>query len=272
MTIRVCVAGATGWVGRSLVPAIVAAADLALTGAVARRAQGTIGPGGVPISGTLGDALRAGADVLVDFTSPLVAKAHALTAIRAGVHVVIGTSGLTDRDLEEIDRAARERGVGAIAGANFAIAAVLLEHLALIAARHMTSWEVLDYAQADKPDAPSGTARQLAYRLAEVRQPEVARPVDQTLGAPAARGLTLHGVQVHSIRLPGQVIGAEVVFGSMDERLSIRYDGGSSAAPYIAGCLAAIRHVADRVGLRRGLADILSVDTPAAPGPERHTR
>src|SRR5512146_710809 len=163
MSIRVCVAGATGWVGRSLVPAIVSTSDLELTGAVARGAQGTTAPGGVRISGTLAQALRAGADVLVDYTSPLVAKEHVLYAISQGVHVVIGTSGLTDADHDEIDAAARERRVGVISAANFAISAVLLEQLALIAARHMTSWEVLDYARADKPDAPSGTARQLAY-------------------------------------------------------------------------------------------------------------
>jgi 4-hydroxy-tetrahydrodipicolinate reductase len=272
--IGVCVAGVTGWVGRSLVPAIAAAPDLMLTGAVARSAAGRrvadalqwptpyARAGDVVVSSTVEEALQAGADVLIDYTAPSVVKANVLHAIAQGVHVVIGTSGLTDADYEEIAEAARHNGVGVIAAANFAISAVLLEHFALIAARYMPSWEVIDYAAAGKMDAPSGTARQLAYRLAQVRAPELAVPIHETQGAPEARGLALNGTQVHAVRLPGHVIGAEVLFGRPDERLSIRYDGGGGAEPYVAGTLLAARGVGDSAGLRRGLDPLIDLGAP----------
>jgi 4-hydroxy-tetrahydrodipicolinate reductase len=92
-----------------------------------------------------------------------------------------------------------------------------------------------------------------------VRAPEVAVPIHATHGAPGARGLTLNGTQVHAIRLPGHTIGAEVIFGMPDERLSIRYDGGSGAAPYVAGTLLATRTVGSQIGLRRGLGPLLDI-------------
>lgn len=272
--IRVCVAGVTGWLGRSVVPAITSAPDLQLTSAVARSTAGQrVGAAlglaeldartsDVVVSGTIDDALRAAPDVLIDFTAPDVVKRNVLHAIGRGVHVVIGTSGLTDADFEEIADAALRGGVGVLAAANFAISAVLMEEFAAVAARFMPSWEVIDFSNAYKPDAPSGTARQLAHRLGLQGQPDVALPIHATLGAPEARGLTLNGTQVHSIRLPGHTISAEVHFGLPDERLSIRYEGGSGAAPYVAGTLLAIRSVGSQPGLRRGLGSLLKIAIP----------
>ena len=267
--IRVCVAGATGWVGRALVPAIADAADLELTGAVARSFAGRrvseLLPNGarastaakVVIRASVEEALAAETDVLVDYTSPELVKSNVLAAVRRRAHVVIGTSGLTTSDFDEIDSAAREYGVGVIAGANFAVSAILLESFATIAARYLPSWEILDFASATKPDAPSGTARRLASRLASVRAPATAIPAAQTHGEPAARGLELESTQVHSIRLPGHVIGAEVMFGSADERLSIRYEGGGGASPYVKGTLAAVRRVTTLTGLSQDLEQVL---------------
>jgi 4-hydroxy-tetrahydrodipicolinate reductase len=112
---------------------------------------------------------------------------------------------------------------------------------------------VIDYSSLGKPDAPSGTARELAERLDAIAQPTVVVPVDETLGAPEARGATVGSTQVHSLRLPGFSVSTEIVFGGEDERLSIRHDAGSTPAPYVAGTLLAIRAVPGRVGLTRGL-------------------
>ena len=267
---RICVAGATGWVGQSLVPAILAAPDLELVGAVARQAAGTpLGPAlGIPdlplvISATVAEALApnrgAKADVFIDYTSPTSVKANVLTAIESGVHAVIGTSGLDEAAYGEIDEAAKRHGVGVLAAGNFAISAVLLQYFALLAAKYMPSWEVIDYAGAGKPDAPSGTARELAHRLAAAGAPELQVPIAETLGAPVARGLTLDGTQVHSIRLPGYVLGVEALFGKADERLSIRHDAGSGAALYVGGTLLAARRVSSFAGLRRGLNCLLDL-------------
>jgi 4-hydroxy-tetrahydrodipicolinate reductase len=262
--IRVCVAGATGWVGSALVPAIEAAPDLALVAAVSRTAAGkrldeVLPPPAPPlrVSGTLAEALAAPCDVLVDFTSASAVRAHVLAGIAAGARVVVGSSGLGDEDFPAIDAAARARGVGVLAVGNFALTAVLLERLAAEAARHVGSWEIVDYGVPRKPDAPSGTARQLAARLAAVRAPTLGHPLGETVGAREARGATVAGTQVHSLRLPGFVSSIEIVFGLPDERLTIRHDSGSGAAPYVAGTLLAVRKVGGIVGLVRGLDALL---------------
>jgi 4-hydroxy-tetrahydrodipicolinate reductase len=173
------------------------------------------------------------------------------------VAVVVGTSGLTAADFEEIDAAARERGVGVVASGNFSLTAAMCQAGALLAARHLPQWEVIDYASAGKPDVPSGTARELAERLGEVRRPELGHPLDELHGPREARGATVGGAQVHSVRLPSFAVSTEVVFALPDERLSIRHDAGSSASPYVAGTLLAARAAPGRVGVTRGLDTLL---------------
>ncbi len=198
-----------------------------------------------------------GVDVLVDYTSATAVKANTLAAIEAGVAVVIGSSGLTAADFDEIDAAARERSVGVIASGNFSLTAAMCQAAALLAARHLPQWEVIDYASAAKPDVPSGTARELAERLGEVRQPELGYPIENLQGPVEARGATVGGAQVHSVRLPSFVVSTEVVFGLPDERLTIRHDAGGTPEPYVQGTLLAVRKVPGRVGLTRGLDTLL---------------
>jgi 4-hydroxy-tetrahydrodipicolinate reductase len=196
-------------------------------------------------------------DVLVDYTLPDVVRQNVLAAIGRGVRIVVGTSGLTDGEYTEIDAAAKARGVGVLAAGNFALTAVLLQRFAELAARHVPHWEIVDYGKADKPDAPSGTARELASRLSRVRAPVLGHPLDRTQGSKEARGGTLAGTQVHSVRLPGFVSSVEIVFGLPHERLSIRHDSGSGVEPYVAGTLLAIRKVSTFAGLRRGLDSVM---------------
>src|SRR5215212_2051045 len=194
--LSVCIAGATGWTGQALVRGVAAADDLALRSAVSRSAAGS-DLDGAPVFATVAEALD-GVDVLVDYTSVEVVKANALEAIAAGVAVVIGTSGLTAADFAEIDAAARERSVGVVASGNFSLTGAMCQAGALLAARHLPQWEVIDYANATKPDVPSGTARELAERLGEVRAPELGYPIEDLHGPQEARGATVAGVQVHS--------------------------------------------------------------------------
>jgi 4-hydroxy-tetrahydrodipicolinate reductase len=264
--IRVCLAGVTGWVGRGLVPAIAASPDLELVAAVSRSTAGRLlaealqSPApAVRVAGSVREALAESCDVLIDFTSPESVRDNVLEAVRRKVSVVVGTSGLTEEDFREIDAAAQSGGVGVLAAGNFALTAVLLQRFAEIAARHVPQREIIEFGKADKPDAPSGTARELAARLARVRPPATPRPVERTLGLPEARGATLLGTQVHSVRLPGFVSSIEVLFGQADERLSIRHDSGSGSGPYVAGTLLAVRRVGAFSGLRRGLDSVLEL-------------
>jgi len=177
MTIKVCIAGATGWVGQALVKEILGSNQFTLAGAISRSPAGQdigtclgLEPARVIVSKSLSDALSQPTDVVVDFTSPGSVKERTLEALSCGVRVVIGTSGLTASDYSEIDETARENSVGVIAAGNFSITAALAKQFALLAARYLPSWEIIDYAHADKMDAPTGTTRELAEELAAIAQ------------------------------------------------------------------------------------------------------
>jgi 4-hydroxy-tetrahydrodipicolinate reductase len=253
--IRVCVAGITGWTGDPIARAIAGADDLVLVSGVSRSRAGTTSEDlGVPVLGSVAEALQVvEADVVVDFTDAAAVRQNVLAAVAGGVSVVVGSSGLTAEDYAEIDERAREAGVGVIAAGNFSLLAALLVRSAAAIAEHVHSWEILDYASASKPDVPSGTSRELAERLGETGEPALGHPLETLHGPVEARGASVAGTQVHSIRLPSFVVSTEIVFAAPGERLTLRHDPGESPAPYVAGTLLAIRSVRDRVGLTRGL-------------------
>jgi 4-hydroxy-tetrahydrodipicolinate reductase len=250
--LSICVAGATGWTGSAVAEAVAAAEDLELRSALSRSAAGST-IHGAPVFASLDEALD-GVDVVIDYTSHEAAKEIALTAIGRRVAVVTGSSGLTAEDFAEIEVAAAAGGIGVIAAGNFSLTAAMAKASAQLAARFLPSWEIIDYASAGKADAPSGTARELAEALgASARE----RSLEDTHGLVEARGADVNGTQVHSLRLPSFTVSTEIVFGLPDERLSIRHDAGSSAAPYVAGTLLAARAVRGRTGLTRGLDALL---------------
>jgi 4-hydroxy-tetrahydrodipicolinate reductase len=263
MTLNVSVAGATGWTGRPIAEAILAADDLQLRSGVSRSAAGgDLGlawgaeRNDVPVFASVGEALE-NVEVMVDFTSHHAVRANTLAAIERGVAVVIGSSGLSADDFAEIDAAARGNGVGVVAAGNFSLTAAMAQAAALLVARFLPNREIVDYASAAKPDSPSGTARELAERLGTVSRPVLDVPVEQTGGHVEARGATIAGTQVHSVRLPSFVVSTEVVFALPDERLVIRHDAGPTPAPYVAGALLAVRAAKGRIGLTRGLDTLL---------------
>jgi 4-hydroxy-tetrahydrodipicolinate reductase len=251
--IRVCVAGSTGWTGSAVAAAIEAADDLELVAGVSRAAAD-----GERVYASVAEALdTTESDVLVDFTHAEAVKGNVLTALERNVAVVVGSSGLTADDYAEIDSLAKEAKVGVVAAGNFSILAALLLRSSREAARHVGSWEIIDYASATKPDVPSGTARELAEQLGEVRQPALGRSLDTLLGPVEARGATVAGSQIHSVRLPSFVVSTEIVFAAPGERLALRHDAGESPEPYVAGTLVAVRAVGGLVGLTRGLDALL---------------
>jgi 4-hydroxy-tetrahydrodipicolinate reductase len=264
-SLTVCVAGVTGAVGRLLTRAILNQGDFLLTSAVARSAGGqTVGEVlnvdcNVRIRPSLAEALSHDTfDVLVDYTSASSAFDNVRMALAGGIHVVVGSSGVTAEQFESLDRLARARQVGAIHG-NFAITATLAQVFAAAAARYLKSWEIIEYAYEGKIDAVSGTARELASRLAETSPPEQHIAPDEFVGDCRSRGATVAGTQVHALRLPGMVAGFEIIFGRSHERLTIKHEAISRAEPYVNGTLVAIRHVTHLVGMHRGLESVLDL-------------
>lgn len=264
--IKVCLAGATGWAGSELALSIARERDMALVSAVSRRHAGcTLGDVlgapelSAPVFATAAEALAEPCNVFVEYTKPDSAKGNILAAINRGAHVVVGTSGLTEEDFREIHQVALDKNRGVLACGNFALTVVLLQKFAEMAAKYIPQWEIIDYAHDNKVDAPSGTARELAAKLGQVRNPEPTLSIDRTMGLRESRGATVSGSQIHSVRLPGYIISAEIIFGMPDQKLTIRHDAGNSAQPYVDGALLAIRNVSRLVGVHRGLDTVLDL-------------
>jgi 4-hydroxy-tetrahydrodipicolinate reductase len=264
MSIKVCIAGGTGWAGSALSHGIFDAEDIKLAAVVSRTHAGQalgevldIEGLDAPIFSSVEEALSSKPDVFVEYTKPDAAKSHVLSALDGGTHVVVGTSGLDENDYQEIDKAAQKVKRGVLAVGNFALTVVLLQKFAEIAAGYIPHWEIIDYAHSAKIDAPSGTALELANRLSEVRESQLDVPLEKMHGPRETRGARLGGSQVHSIRLPGYAISLDVIFGMHEQKLVLRHESGSSAEPYVDGALLAIRKVGGLIGVHRGLDSVM---------------
>jgi 4-hydroxy-tetrahydrodipicolinate reductase len=265
MKIKVLVAGATGWAGSALCKGIDADPGLELTGGISRKMQGRnlsqlleLQSENVPVFGDAETALSTvTCDVFFEFTKPEVAKKNIITAIGKGVNVIVGTSGLTDEDYQEIETLATKHKVSVLAVGNFAITAVLLMKFSEMAAKYISDFEVIDYADSHKIDSPSGTTRELVKRLSQVRIPNDFVSGDHLVGPVESRGAKINHVRVHALRLPSYTISVESVFGLQDERLTIRHDSGTGAEPYVKGGLLAIKKVGSFKGFKRGLDSVM---------------
>jgi 4-hydroxy-tetrahydrodipicolinate reductase len=245
--IRVAVAGYRGKVGSVLAAAFQAEAGIEYVGGV-----------------SAGDDLAAFLHekrprALVDFTRPSEALHNALAAVAAGASPVVGTTGLATDAIDKIETACKGKGLGGIVAPNFAVGAVLMMHLAEIAAPHFDAAEIIEMHHATKLDAPSGTALTTARRLAATRgnRPFThKKPEKETIGG--TRGGEEGNVAVHSVRLPGFVADQEVIFGLPGQTLMITHRTTSREA-YVPGILIAIRAVTSGDRFYRGLDQLLGL-------------
>jgi 4-hydroxy-tetrahydrodipicolinate reductase len=236
--------------GREIARAVTAADDLELVAAVDPARVGTEVEG-VPVADDVGSL--SGAEVAVDFTHPTSVMGNLRWCLGNGVHAVVGTTGLTADDLDELATLVRD-DAHCLVAPNFAIGAVLLMRFARQAAAFFDAAEVIELHHDGKADAPSGTAIATARVIGEARAGAWAPP--EALGDPAARGTAVDGVQVHAVRLPGLVAHQEVLFGGPGQVLSLRHDALDRAA-FVPGVLLAIRRIADLPGLTVGLDALL---------------
>ena len=263
--IKVFIAGATGWAGSAIAKGVYNEKGMQLAGGLSRfNKQENLaeildfGNDEIPLFGTIEEALeQVDFDVLVEFTKPDIAKKNILSALNKGKKVVVGTSGLTNEDYTEIEKAANDNNTSVLAAGNFAITAALLFKFASIAAQYIPNYELIDYASQNKVDAPSGSVAELAHRLSGIQQSNITVPVKDTIGSKETRGADIEGVQVHAVRLPGHVLGIEAIFGMPDEKLILRHDAGNSAEPYVKGAILAIEKVSTFKGLKRGLDAVM---------------
>ncbi|QSB17412.1 4-hydroxy-tetrahydrodipicolinate reductase [Natronosporangium hydrolyticum] len=205
------------------------------------------------------NASDAGAQVVVDFTTPDVVMDNLHWCIDQGISVVVGTSGFTEQRLSRVRSWLEHKPeVGVVIAPNFAIGAVLMMEFAARASRLFDSVEIIEQHHPDKVDAPSGTALRTAEVVAQARAAAGVGPMpDATTSEQAgARGAEVAGVRVHSVRARGLVAHQEVLFGTHGETLTIRHDSYDRGS-FMPGVLLAVRSVVQRPGLTIGLGPLL---------------
>jgi len=262
--IRVVVQGALGRVGQVIINALSRESDIQVVGAVELQAvedhlslPGNASP--VPISSDLEHILTScRPDVLVDFTVAQATMPAVRIATKHGVHLVIGTTGLTNDELGEIGQLARDNKVGAVVAPNFALGAVLMMHLAKVAAKYLDYAEIIELHHNLKVDSPSGTALSTARAMAAARGKPFKRPPPEQKETPPSRGEQVEGVTIHSVRLPGLMAHQEVLLGGPGQTLSIRHDTINREC-YVPGVVIAIREIVKREGLVYGLDTLLGL-------------
>ena len=262
--LNVAIQGATGRVGREIVIAVSNHPAMRVSGAVSLDADGsplTLPDGsGAPHTLDFPSLLQQiKPDVVVDFSQAEGALATARYAIANGVHVVIGTSGLTGEEVSELDRLCREHNVGGVVAPNFALGAVLMIHMSKIASRHFDYAEVIERHHETKIDAPSGTAIATAEDMVKARGRPFELSVTEKENLPGSRGAVVDGVAVHSLRPQGSVAHQEVIFGGLGQTLTIRHDT-SGRTCYMPGVLMALEAAPKRVGIVFGLDALLGLD------------
>jgi len=244
--IKVGVVGARGRMGQAVVEAVNGASDCELVAAI---------DVGVPPSALA----QAGAEVIVDFTTPDAVMRTLRYCIGAGINCVVGTTGFDDAKLDQIRQLCDANpAVGVLIAPNFGIGAVIMMRLAQIAAPYFESAEIIELHHPDKADAPSGTAALTAELIAAARAGLPPQPDATTHGIEGARGADVDGIHVHSVRARGLVAHQEVIFGGEGETLTIRHDSLDRTS-FMPGVLMGVRKVSAHPGLTIGLAAYLDL-------------
>lgn len=208
------------------------------------------------ITGNLSAALADKPDVMIDFTHPTAVMGNVEAAITAGVHCVIGTTGMSPDNINDLKLRIAGTGVNILVAPNFAIGAVLMIKMCEVAAGYMEDCEIIELHHDQKADAPSGTAIKTAEAIGRANKARLKPGEKETIEG--ARGAGTHGVHIHSVRLPGLVAHQEVIFGGVGQTLTIRHDT-TDRTSFMPGVLLAAKEVGNRPGLTYGLEGYLDL-------------
>ncbi|MFB2936342.1 4-hydroxy-tetrahydrodipicolinate reductase [Aerosakkonemataceae cyanobacterium BLCC-F154] len=269
--IPVVVNGAAGKMGREVIKAVAGASDMTLLGAIDHNPEvldkdaGEIAGCGtleVPITNQFEPMLAMAAQerqlgVMVDFTHPSTVYDSVRSAIAYGVRPVVGTTGMSTQQIQELAEFAEKASTGCLIIPNFSIGMVLLQQAAVQASKYFDHVEIIELHHNQKADAPSGTAVQTAKLLAEMGKtfnPPLVKEEEKLAGARGS--VAEEGIRIHSVRLPGLIAHQEVIFGAAGQIYTLRHDT-SDRACYMPGVLLAIRQVTQLKSLVYGLEKIL---------------
>ncbi len=264
MSIRVLVNGALGKMGLEVIKAVCNDTQTEIAGAVDIKATDKLllcpdQSGSVQLFVDLETAMgKTKPHVMVDFSQADGCMAATRMAAQQKVNLVIGTTGLASHDLVEIDQLAKENGIGVVVAPNFALGAVLMIHLARIAAKYFDYVEIIEKHHEQKLDAPSGTAMSTARAMREAREGLFKHPQVHKEILSGTRGGEMEGVAVHSVRMPGLLAHQEVIFGTSGQTLTIKHDSINREC-FMPGVIMAIKKVSEHKGLVYGLDKLLGI-------------
>ena len=255
MSIKVIIAGFKGKMGQAAYKMVTEDNTLEVVGLLdPLTSQKEVA--GVPVFNQKEDLIGLEADVWVDFTTPKVAYEHTRFALEHGFAPVVGTTGFTSDEIEELIELSRKRELGGLIATNFAVGAVLLMQFAAQAAKYFPNVEIIELHHDQKKDAPSGTAIKTAELISKVRPQKPQGAMDEKEVLPGARGAELDGMRIHSVRLPGLVAHQEVIFGGQGEGLTLRHDSYDRQS-FMTGVNLGIKEVVNKKELVYGLEYLL---------------
>ncbi|MBS4173257.1 4-hydroxy-tetrahydrodipicolinate reductase [Bacillus sp. FJAT-49736] len=262
--VRIIIAGPRGRMGQEAVKMVQETEGFELVGVLDHKNNGMLLSDingfaniEVPIYTNLEECLqKSNADVLVDLTTPETGYLHTKTAIQYGVRPVVGTTGFTEDQLNELKELAEEKEIGCIIAPNFAIGAVLMMKFSKMAAKFFPNVEIIELHHDQKLDAPSGTAVKTAQMISETRHKKEQGHVNEKETLTGARGANYEGMHIHSVRLPGLIAHQQVIFGADGQSLTIRHDSYNRAS-FMSGVKVCIETVLNLSTLVYGLEYIL---------------
>ena len=249
--INVAVCGANGKMGKEVVRAVNAANDMALV------AQIDIYDGQFTSIKDAKDSVNK-IDVLIDFTQPASIYENALYCLNNGIKIVIGTTGLSDEQISELNKLSKEKNVACLIAPNFSTGAVLLMKFAQMASKYFDNAEIIELHHNQKKDAPSGTAVKTALMMAGEKEDFTKGNCLEKETIEGSRGgVSYNNIHIHSVRMPGYIASQEVLFGANGQIMTLRHDSMNREC-YMDGVLLATRHVADNNDFIYGLENIMN--------------
>ena len=247
--VNIAICGANGKMGQQVIKAVSDAQDMTLVAKI------DINNGEFATIKDAKDSVDI--DILVDFTQPKSVYENALYCLSNNISIVIGTTGLSDVQINELEKLATVQKAGCFIAPNFSTGAVLMMKFAQIAAKYFNNAEIIELHHNQKKDAPSGTAVKTAKMMAEVNENLAAGNCTETETIEGARGAnSYNNIHIHSVRMPGFMASQEVVFGSSGQTLKIRHDSTDREC-YMDGVLRAVRYVEENRSFVYGLENIL---------------
>ncbi|WP_370295288.1 4-hydroxy-tetrahydrodipicolinate reductase [Rossellomorea marisflavi] len=252
--IKVSIAGPRGRMGKEAVTLVKETDHFELVSVIDHKREAAAG---VPVYDSLEECFAHEVpDVLIDLTTPEVGYKHTKTALEHGVRPVVGTTGFTAEQLDELKSLAEDKGIGCIIAPNFAIGAVLMMKFSQMASKYFPDIEILELHHDQKLDAPSGTAVKTAEMIREVRQSKEQGHPEEKETLQGARGAEMDGMHIHSVRLPGLVAHQQVMLGGEGELLTIRHDSFHRKS-FMSGVKVCVETVMELKTLVYGLENIL---------------